>query len=122
MIAAIEQHFSGENSNSYSKVTCVVIGSPGFVMDNFYKYLKEAAEKKGSDFLKDFCSKVVTAHCSSGFKHSLSELLSSQLLNTRIQSMSCASETAILDKFFENLAICEHKVTYGPKSVKYALD
>lgn len=36
--------------------------------------------------------------------------------------MSCASETAILDKFFENLAINEHKVTYGPKSVEYAID
>ena len=77
IITAIEHNFSGENSNSYSKVTCVVVGSPGFVMENFYKYLKEAVEKKSSDFLKDFCSKTITAHCSSGFKHSLSELLSS---------------------------------------------
>ena len=36
--------------------------------------------------------------------------------------MSCASETAILDKFFATLALCEDKVTYGPKSVKMALD
>lgn len=35
--------------------------------------------------------------------------------------MSCANETAILDKFFETLAICEDKVTYGPKSVEIAL-
>jgi stalled ribosome rescue protein Dom34 len=77
VIAAVEQNFSGENSNSYQKVTCVAIGSPGFVMENFHKYLKETVEKKSSEFLKDFCSKVITAHCSSGFKHSLGELLSS---------------------------------------------
>lgn len=35
--------------------------------------------------------------------------------------MSCASETAVLDKFFETLAICEDKCTYGPKSVEVAL-
>ncbi len=35
--------------------------------------------------------------------------------------MSCASETAVLDKFFETLALCEDKVTYGPKSVEVAL-
>lgn len=35
--------------------------------------------------------------------------------------MSCATETATLDKFFEMLAVCEDKVTYGPKSVEIAL-
>ena len=35
--------------------------------------------------------------------------------------MSCASETAVLDKFFETLAMCEDKCTYGPKSVECAL-
>lgn len=35
--------------------------------------------------------------------------------------MSCAQETQVLDKYFEMLAICEDKVTYGPKSVEIAL-
>jgi protein pelota len=35
--------------------------------------------------------------------------------------MSCASETAALERFFETLALCEDKVTYGPKSVDCAL-
>lgn len=35
--------------------------------------------------------------------------------------MSCAAETQVLDKFFETLALCEDKVTYGPKSVECAL-
>jgi stalled ribosome rescue protein Dom34 len=35
--------------------------------------------------------------------------------------MGCASENAVLDKFFEELALNEDKVTYGPKSVEVAL-
>jgi protein pelota len=35
--------------------------------------------------------------------------------------MGCANETAVLDKFFEQLAINEDIVTYGPKSVEVAL-
>lgn len=36
--------------------------------------------------------------------------------------MACASETVTLDKFFETLAMCESKCTYGPKSVEVALN
>lgn len=36
--------------------------------------------------------------------------------------MSCVTEQAILAKYFEMLAINENKVTYGPKSVKEALN
>ena len=43
------------------------------------------------------------------------------MMNQKINQMSCASETAVLDKFFETLAMCEDKCTYGPKSVECAL-
>lgn len=42
-------------------------------------------------------------------------------MNQKIQQMSCAQEQGLLDKFFETLAICEEKATYGPKSVDAAL-
>lgn len=64
---------------------------------------------------------TLVEHCSSGFKHSLTELLASQQVTSKISAMSCARETEILDRFFETLAICEDKVTYGPKSVQLAL-
>jgi len=35
--------------------------------------------------------------------------------------MACANESAILDKYFELLAVCMDKVTYGPKSVECAM-
>ena len=36
--------------------------------------------------------------------------------------MSCMGETAELDRFFEMQQLCCDKVTYGPKSVKLALE
>ena len=104
-----------------SRIGCVVFGSPGFTRDNFYNYLVEYADKKQSPFLQDIVAKAIRCHCSTGFKHSLKEMLSNTAVNQKIVDMSCAQETVILDKFFETLAICEDKVTYGPKSVEIAL-
>lgn len=121
VVQALEKQFTGENSYMFSKVRCAIIGSPGFVRENFYNYLKEMVDKKQSSFIKDFLSITITEHCSSGYKHSLEELMKSQAVTQKIQSMSCASETAVLERFFETLALCEDKVTYGPKSVEIAL-
>lgn len=41
VIEQVIKNFSGENQTAYSKVNCVVIGSPGFVCENFVKHLKE---------------------------------------------------------------------------------
>ena len=72
--------------------------------------------------MKDICAKMVLAHCSSGFKHSLHEIMSDKTVMTTISKMSCSGETAMLEKFFETLATCDGKVTYGPKSVAKALE
>ena len=42
----MEYLFTGENKEQYEKVQAVVIGSPGFVRENFLKYLNDIAMKK----------------------------------------------------------------------------
>lgn len=76
VIATLEKLFTGENVGVFEKVNVVVIGSPGFVRENFYNHVKEVSEKRNSIFLKDVLSKTILSHCSSGFKHSLNELMS----------------------------------------------
>lgn len=46
LIEAVIANFTGENSPAYTKVGCVVIGSPGFVCENFVNYLKNMCQKK----------------------------------------------------------------------------
>ena len=48
VLQALEKSFTGENACYFQKVRCVVIGSPGFVKENFYNYLKDAQQKKQS--------------------------------------------------------------------------
>jgi stalled ribosome rescue protein Dom34 len=54
IIDAVVKNFSGDNSNAFAKVNCVVIGSPGFVCENFCNYLKDVVLKNKTDFLKNF--------------------------------------------------------------------
>ena len=106
----------------YEKITCCVIGSPGFVRDNFMKHMQAHAIKTNSDFLKSILTKIVLAPCSSGFKHSLNELMGSQVVKERIQAMSCMGEASSLEEFFRLAEMDMYRVTYGPKSVTLALD
>ena len=54
VIDAILKNFSGENQTAFAKVNCVVVGSPGFVCENFVNHLKDVNQKKSDIFLKDF--------------------------------------------------------------------
>ena len=84
VISALEQNFTGDNAQYFEKVSCVVVGSPGFTKENFYNYLKDIVTKKASKFVQDVFGLLVTAHCSSGFKHSLSEILGNEEVQRRI--------------------------------------
>jgi protein pelota len=53
----------------------IVVGSPGFVKDGFLNFLKKEANERQNAFVKEIIGRVVLGHTSSGFKHSLSELL-----------------------------------------------
>ena len=55
IIKQINEHFTGDNASNYQRVQCVVVGSPGFVAENFFKHLQEIVSKNSSEaFLKDF--------------------------------------------------------------------
>lgn len=92
IINALIKNFAvAEGSNlANNRIGCVVFGSPGFTRDNFYQYLTEYADKKQSPFLQDIVAKTIRCHCSTGFKHSLKEMLSNAAVNQKIVDMSCA--------------------------------
>ena len=64
----------------------------------------------------------MVAHSSSGFKHSLQEILQNRAVQERIKDLAVFDESISLDKFFEALAIDPDKVCYGKRSVEYALE
>ena len=63
----------------------------------------------------------ITCHCSSGFKHSLNEILENKAVQQKISESNVSNELGALEKFFEMLSNDTDRVCYGPMAVKYAL-
>lgn len=66
--------------------------SPGFLKDDFMRYLNENAEV---DFLKHR-SKFITAHSSNGYKRSITELLGDESLKAQLGDVKAAEEVSFL--------------------------
>tara|TARA_B110000285_G_C15043989_1_gene573298 strand:- start:183 stop:725 length:543 start_codon:yes stop_codon:yes gene_type:complete len=86
--------------------------------------MKDIIEKhpKKSDVLNDLMSKAVLAHTTSGYKHSLTEILQNKEIMKKMNEVGCAGETALLDEFFNTLRTDYDKVCYGQKTVCAAME
>ena len=102
----------------------MVIGSPGFYREHFFNYMKAIIEKnpKKSKVLNDLTGKAVLAHTTSGYKHSLTEILQNKEVMKRMAEVGCAGETQLLDQFFLILRTDYDKVCYGYKTVCAAIE
>jgi len=49
-------------------IKTVVVGSPGFIKDQFYTFLKAKAEKLHDKLLLNLIEKMILVHCSNGYK------------------------------------------------------
>jgi len=126
IVQQLEVHFNPtENGHELlDSIKSVVIGSPGFYREHLFNYMKAIIEKhpKKSMVLNDLMSKCILAHTTSGYKHSLTEILQNKEIMKRMNEVGCAGETALLDEFFETLRVDFDKVCYGYKTVCAAID
>jgi protein pelota len=61
---------------NFAVVKCLIVASPGFLKDDFLKWLMAEATKRDWSSVLENKAKIVAAHCASGFKHALKEVLS----------------------------------------------
>ena len=64
----------------------------------------------------------ILAHCSSGFKHSLNEVLSDEQVQHRMKNSTVTRESVTLNSFFHMLSSDANRVCYGYSSVLKALE
>eukprot|EP00794_Sanderia_malayensis_P014187 gene14187-15666_t len=122
IIQAVIRHIN------FDVVKCVLVASPGFVKDQFCEYMFSQAAKLDQKALLDAKSKFILAHASSGFKHSLKEVLAdpniaNKLTDTKVgvrsdftetaQERTAAGEVKALDSFFKTLQDESAKAFYG---------
>jgi len=105
---------------NFDVVKCVLIASPGFVRDQFHEYMFQQAIKLDNKILLENKSKFMLIHSSSGFKHSLREVLTDPSVIAKMADTKASSEVRALESFYTMLQTEPAKAFYGTKHVEHA--
>ncbi|GBG32273.1 Protein pelota [Hondaea fermentalgiana] len=107
----------------FSIVKSVVIASPGYVKDDFFKYMQaEASKRPDLKPLLQNKERFVLAHASSGFKHALDQVLADPKLQSQLLDSQAAKEVKVLNKFFKMLNDNSEMAFYSFPHVRAALE
>ncbi|QDZ20797.1 pelota mRNA surveillance protein [Chloropicon primus] len=120
----------------FKSIQCLVLAGPGFTKDELLKdLLLEATRTKGSIDAGDTKnagtslvsvlenkSKIITAHASSAFGHSLQEVLSSPEISKRIANTRASLQTDALNRFYDMLSHDDTRAFYGEVPVEAAAE
>ncbi|XP_010246377.1 PREDICTED: protein PELOTA 1 [Nelumbo nucifera] len=104
----------------FKVVRCAVIASPGFTKDQFHQYLLLEAERRQLRPIIENKSRILLAHTTSGYKHSLREVLDAPNVMNLIKDTKAAQEVRVLKDFFSMLSNDPARACYGPKHVEVA--
>ncbi|KAG8649548.1 hypothetical protein MANES_08G104900v8 [Manihot esculenta] len=88
----------------FSVIRCAVIASPGFTKDQFHRHLLLEAERRQLRPIIENKSRIVLVHTSSGYKHSLREVLDAPNVMNMIKDTKAAQEVRALEDFFNMLS------------------
>ncbi|XP_077995484.1 protein pelota homolog [Glandiceps talaboti] len=105
---------------NFDVVKCILIGSPGFVKDQFHDYMFTQAVKNDIKLLLENKSKFILVHASSGFKHSLKEILSDPAIAAKLSDTKATGEVRALEDFYKMLQIEPDRAFYGINHVEKA--
>jgi protein pelota len=106
----------------FSKIKCILIGSPGFVKDDFFKYMLQESVKRNDRPLIENKSKFVLCKASSGHKHAIEEVFADPSILSRLTETKVAKEVQILHQFLRTLEHEPSKAWYGYQHVCIAQD
>lgn len=94
-------------------IKCILVASPGFVKDQFFEYMWQQASKRELKSLLNNKQKFLLAHSSTGFKHSIREVLSDPLIQPKLEDTKACQEMKIWNKFQNLLSSEPNKAIYG---------
>uniref|UniRef100_A0A803PYX6 Protein pelota homolog n=1 Tax=Cannabis sativa TaxID=3483 RepID=A0A803PYX6_CANSA len=104
----------------FNVVRCAVIASPGFTKDQFHRHLLLEAERKQLRTIIEHKSRIILVHTTSGYKHSMKEVLEAPNVMNMIKDTKAAQEVRALEEFFSMLSNDSARACYGPKHVEVA--
>lgn len=104
----------------FKVIRCAVIASPGFTKDQFHRHLLLEAERRQLRSIIENKSRILLVHTTSGYKHSLREVMEAPNVMNMIKDTKAAQEVRALDDFFSMLSNDPARACYGPKHVEVA--
>nr|CAG4646302.1 EOG090X07BV [Macrothrix elegans] len=102
---------------NFDVTRCILLASPGFVKDHFFEFMMQWAVKSDNRTLIDNKSKFLLIHSSSGFKHSLKEVLADPAVASRMADTKATAEVKALENFYSVLQTEPSRAFYGFKHV-----
>ena len=105
---------------NFEVVKVVLVGSPGFLRDDFMTYMLERAVREENSVLIKNKLKFVKAHTSSGYRRAVDELLGNPELLAQIGDVKAADEVRALQAFYDMLSVDPDRACYGVAQVQAA--
>ncbi|KAK3380509.1 hypothetical protein B0T24DRAFT_615635 [Lasiosphaeria ovina] len=106
----------------FSNSRPMLLASPGFVAQDFRAYMQSEGAKRADKRLQRIAKDAVVVHSSTGYVHSLNEILKSPEVQATMRDKKFTTETALMDQFYERLRKDDGRAWYGAKPVAKAVE
>ncbi|KAJ2162286.1 Translation factor pelota [Coemansia sp. RSA 552] len=113
---AIGQHVD------FGVIKVVILGSPGFVREQFFNYMMARAVREEDRNIIDNKAKFLQVHTSSGHKGALEEVMRDPQIKARLADTKSAQEARAIDRFYQMLNDDPDRAFYGYADVQKAAD
>ena len=107
---------------NFENTKVLIIAGPGLIKDDFKKFIEKSIEGNTKEWaeLKNNLNKIIYTESSSGFKHSLQEILSKPNIKALIKDTKCIDDVSVMEKFNEVKGLQPDKLFFGYKSFEIA--
>ncbi|KAK3680995.1 hypothetical protein B0T22DRAFT_388470 [Podospora appendiculata] len=99
----------------------LLLASPGFVAQDFRAYMQAEATRRADKQLQRIARDAVLVHSSTGYVHSLNEILKSPEVQATMRDKRFINESVLMDKFYAMLRSDDGRAWYGVKPVEKAI-
>jgi protein pelota len=104
----------------FQKVKVVLIGSPGYVKDDFFQFVKQESVRRDDRAYIENISKFVLVKASNGHKYALEEVFADPSIMQRMNDTKVAREVEVLHKFMRMMDVDPDRAYYGFAHVQKA--
>ncbi|CAM9164047.1 unnamed protein product, partial [Ectocarpus fasciculatus] len=111
---AIERHVD------FNVIKAVLVGSPGFMKDDFMQYFIDRAVRSDNTLFIQNKSKFVKAHTTSGHKHAIDEIFLDPAVSGKLGEVKAVQEVRALERFHVMFGDDADRVSYGYNEVLHA--